>query len=147
MDLTIDTPMKPSHEHWSRLLIDFDVPRSFVPEGTSDPLAAESFRFEPLVHVVWPGKCGEIRGLVQQDDGSGNLVPVSDATIYFLPSGTESIEMASAATASDPDGSFAKVGLAPGSYDVLARKGEATIVYRPCLVYPGAYAVVELTLP
>jgi hypothetical protein len=147
IDFAIDIPLKPVHEHWMRLLIDFDVPRSFVPKDTSDPLTAESFQFEPLVHLVYPGLCGEIRGLVQRDDGSGNLVPVSDATIYFLPSGTESIEMASAATASDPDGSFAKVGLPPGSYDVLARKGTDTIVYRPCLVYPGDYAVVELTLP
>jgi hypothetical protein len=147
LEVTIATPVTIANEKWSRLLLDFDVPRSFVPQGTGDMLQAQSVRFDPLMHVVRPGNTGEIRGIVSQLGESGELVPVRDATLFFLPAGTEDLNMASASTASDADGSFAQLGLLPGTYDVVATKGGAVATYSACLVSAPGYTVVDLSLP
>jgi Domain of unknown function (DUF4382) len=145
--VTLDVPLTVSDGHWSRLLLDIDLPRSFVPQGTSELLQAERVTLEPLVHAVRPGLTGEIRGIVSREDELGNLVPVRDATLYFLASGIEDIEQAEATTGTDADGSFAKIGLPPGSYDVVAVKSGAVATHSACLVVATEYSVVELTLP
>jgi hypothetical protein len=147
LEIPIQMPITVSDGHWSRLLLDVDLPRSFVPQGTSDLQQAERVRFEPLVHAVRPGLTGEIRGLVSRDDGQGNLVAVGDATLYFQPAGIEDLQLAEATTGTDADGSFAKIGLPPGTYDIVAVKGGSTITRSGCLVVATEYSVVELTLP
>jgi hypothetical protein len=147
LEVTIETPVPVTNGHWSRLLLDIDMPRSFVPQGTSDLMQTQSLRFEPLVHAVRPGLTGEIRGVVSQSNGLGQLVPVLDATLYFLPAGTEDLNMAAASTGTEADGSFAKIGLQPGTYDVVAMKGGAAITHNACLVSAGAYSVVDISLP
>lgn len=147
LDLAIQTPMVVKNGHWSRLLLDIDLPRSFVPQGTDDLALASSVSFQPLLHLVRPGQTGEIRGTVSQLDQLGATVPVADATVYFLPSGIEDLNMAAGATGTDADGSFAKVGLHPGIYDIVAVKGGAVVTQGSCLVTRGTYAIAELDLP
>ena len=50
------------------------------------------------------------------------------------------------ATGSDPDGSFAKLGLHPGSYDIVAQKGTSE-THGTCVVSAGSYSIVEISLP
>lgn len=147
LEVTIETPMKVTDGHWSRILLDIDVPRSFVPQGTVNLLAAESVMLEPLLHAVRPGLTGEVRGVVSHLNELGELVPVSDATLYFLPSGTENLGMAAGSTGTDPDGSYAKLGLHPGTYDVVAMKAGAVITHNACLVTATGYTVVDINLP
>jgi hypothetical protein len=147
LEVTIETPLEVTKGHWSRLLLDIDLPRSFAPLGTSDLLLAQSLSFEPLVHAVRPGLTGEIRGVVSQADTQGQILPVADATLYFLPAGTEDINMAAGSTGTEADGSFAKIGLQPGTYDVVAMKAGVATTYNACLVGVGGYCVVDILLP
>jgi hypothetical protein len=145
-DLALDTPVHVTEDHWSRLMLDIDVPRSFAPQGSDNLQLATSVKFDPLVHALRPGQTGEIRGLVTRLGESGPE-PVADATVFFLPSGTEDLEMAAGSTGTDADGAFAKIGLRPGTYDVVALRGSAQITLDACLVTPGSYSIVELSLP
>lgn len=144
-DLELDMPVVIEDDHWSRLLLDFDLARSFVPQ--SDPGAVPSWRLEPLVHLVRPGQCGEIRGLVMSPDPLGGELGVADATISFVPAGTESVELAFATTSSDAGGSFTQLGLPPGSYDVHVQKGAVEVVVFGAEVRVCEYTLVDVYLP
>lgn len=144
-DLALDMPIVIEDDHWSRLLLDFDLARSFVPQATI--LGGQSWRLEPLVHLVRPGQCGEIRGLVMAPDPLGGELGVSDATISFVPAGAESVELAFATTSSDAAGSFTQLGLPPGAYDVHVQKGAVEVVVFGTEVRVGEYALVDVYLP
>lgn len=146
-ELTIEEPIHVTNGHWSRLLFDFDLPRSFSQASGENLLSAQVLQFQPLVHVVRPGLSGEIRGVVMQVDQQGQLAPVPDATLYFLPSGTEDLNLAEGATGTDADGSFDKIGLAPGTYDVIAQKGSQSVTHTACVVSASQYTLVDLSLP
>jgi hypothetical protein len=45
---------------------------------------------------------------------------VSDATVYILPPGAADLSSSLASTGSAPDGSYAVLGVPPGTIDVLA---------------------------
>ena len=147
LEVTIETPLDVKKGHWSRLLLDIDMPRSFVPQGTGDLLLAQSLSFEPLMHAVRPGMTGEVRGVVSQANAQGEILPVVDATLYFLPAGTEDLNMAAGSTGTEADGSYAKLGLLPGTYDVVAMKAGSVITHNACLVSVGGYSVVDILLP
>jgi Domain of unknown function (DUF4382)/Carboxypeptidase regulatory-like domain len=146
-EITIDNPVHVKNGHWSRLLVDFDLPSSFVSLSGENLQLAQTLHFQPLLHAVRPGATGEIRGVVTVADAGGELAPVASATVYFLPAGTESLTLAAGATGTDADGSFAKIGLPPGTYDVVAQKGSAAVTRNACLVNVGEYTVVDLSLP
>ncbi len=144
-DLAIEMPILIEDDHWSRLLVDFDLARSFVPLESG--LGAPGWRLEPLVHIVRPGQCGEIRGLVTQPDPVGGVLAVPNATISFVPAGGESVELAFATTSTDPNGSYTQLGLPPGSYDVHVQKSGTEVVVYGCEVSVGNYTLVDCTLP
>jgi len=151
LDVTIETPISFATSATSgsarRLLLDIDLPRSLIPVGTPDILQADQVLLDPRFHAVKQGSTGEIRGIVQRLDTQGVLVPVGNTTLYFLPAGTQDLNMASASTSTDVDGSFVKLGLRPGSYDVLAQKSGLLMTYNACPVRIGDYSVVEIQLP
>jgi len=147
LDLTIDTPFTVTHGHAWRVMLDIDLTRSLIPQGTTDILQADRVLFDPRSHAVRQGVTGEVRGIVSRLDSQGAPVPVGNATLYFLPAGIADLNMASAATCTDEDGSFVKLGLRPGSYDVHAQKGGMFMTHNACSVRIGDYSVVEIQLP
>jgi len=147
LDVTIETPITVTHGHSWRLMLDIDLPRSFIPQGTTDLLQADSVLLDPRFHAIRQGATGEVRGLVSRLDGQGVPTPVGNATLFFLPTGIADLNMASAATCTDEDGSFVKLGLRPGSYDVLAVKSGLNMTFNACPVRIGDYSVVEIQLP
>jgi len=146
-DVTIETPITVTQGHSWRLMLDIDLPRSFIPQGTSDLLQAEQVLLDPRFHAIRQGATGEVRGLVSRLDSQGVPIPVGNATLYFLPTGIADLNMASAATCTDEDGSFVKLGLPPGSYDVLAVKSGLNMTFNACPVRVGDYSIVEIQLP
>ncbi|MBK7642050.1 MAG: DUF4382 domain-containing protein [Planctomycetes bacterium] len=146
-EVTIETPLEVTADHWSRLMVDIDVPRSFLPQGSEEFPLATSVLLQPLLHAVRPGQTGEIRGLVTQADKQGHPAPVADATLFFLPAGTQDLELAAGSTGTDADGSYTKLGLPPGTYDVLVQKAGASATSNSCLVTAAGYSIVDINLP
>ena len=146
-ELTIEIPIHVRDGRWSRLLLDMDLPLSFSSETGGDLLQADVVQFHPVLHAVRPGLSGEVRGIVSAINETGQMAPVANATVYILPAGSELLEMAVGATGTDSDGSFAKLGLPPGTYDVVALKGDVRVTHGSCVVQASNYTIVDLSLP
>jgi hypothetical protein len=119
----VDPPLTVEDGVSETLLLDFDLSKTFHPIPASDPLAATSYSLHPVIRAANLSTSGELRGVVRQGDGAGGLVPVADATVYAMPPGASDVENAIASTGTGPDGSYAILGLPPGTIDVLATKG------------------------
>ena len=147
LDLPLLTPVTFVGDDSIRLLIDFDLTRCFLPQGSADPLLATSYQLDPILHLIRPGGTGEIRGVVTHDDGEGGELPVKDATVYILAAGSEGVGFAFASTSTDSDGSFVQLGLPPGAYDVRVYKSGVESLQAGSVVSAGDYTIVDLTLP
>jgi hypothetical protein len=120
----VDPPIAITSDHEARALLDFDMTHTFHPIPANDPLAAQRYDLHPVIHVSNLGETGGIQGKVLQDDGSGGMAPVASATVYVLPPGDGDPDHAVATTGSNDQGSYAFLGLEPGTYDLLAVHGE-----------------------
>ncbi|WPU67063.1 DUF4382 domain-containing protein [Peredibacter starrii] len=104
-DLTVTTGL--SHD----VLLDFDLSRSFVVQGTSTDI--KGFNFKPAIRAVNLTSAGSISGSVQ----GLNEVGLSGATV------TVTKNDATVATAvTDEFGYFKVLGLTEGTYSVTAEK-------------------------
>ncbi len=119
-------PLAPAvHAHSGvtmRLLLDFDLSKSFRPVPADDPLNANSVLLLPALRCVDVLESGEIRGIVEEDV-TGTMTSVEDAFVYVLPPGEADMDNRIATTGTEEDGSFALLGLDPGTYDIVATKG------------------------
>jgi len=102
------------------VLLDFDLTKTFHPIPANDPLNATSYKLMPVVKASRNSRSGAIRGVVTSDDGTGTQMGVEGAGVYVLPPGEPNKESAITSTATGPGGSYVVLGLAPGSYDILA---------------------------
>lgn len=107
---------------WSRLLLDIDLTRSFLPVD-GEIADATAFSFEPVFYAVMPGQSAEVRGVIADYDEEGIPHPVGSASVYFLPLGSSDLAQAVASTCTDPDGGYCQLGLPPNAYTVVATKG------------------------
>lgn len=129
----------------TRVLLDVDLTRTFHPVPIDgDPTTATSYRLRPAIHAVLLPVMGEIRGVVMQDDGEGGQIPLSDATLYFLSPDDPNPEHCRATTPTGTDGSYAKLGLPPGVYDVKVEKGSLKAVAFGNTVTAGGTTVVDI---
>ena len=103
-----------------KLLLDFDLTKTFRPTPKDDPENATKFVLHPKIRVANLSESGEVSGTVVADDGSGNLVGVELATVYILPEGSTNRGDAVASTGTNSNGSFRVLGILPGVYDLLA---------------------------
>jgi hypothetical protein len=104
------------------LLLDFDLTKTFHPIPANDPLSANTYSLNPVIHVANMSTTGEIRGVVTKHVTGGGTVPVVGATVYILLSGETNLDDSVATTATVAGGAYAEMGLAPGVYDVHAAK-------------------------
>ena len=98
-----------------------DIPRSGLKLQIAAILKQEGYIED--FREVFP--TGDVQGLIQEDDGTGTLVPVAAATVLILPPGGVEND-AIASTASEANGAYMVLGLEPGTYDILAELGTKT---------------------
>jgi len=122
LKIFFDPPLDISADSDTALLLDFDLTRTFRPVPADDPLHATKFLLMPGIRAINRTTTGDLRGHVTEDDGMGGQVGVETATVYVLPPGETDPANAVASTATVSDGSYAVLGLKPGTYDVLAVK-------------------------
>lgn len=129
------------------LLLDVDLSRTFRPMPANDPLNATTYSLHPVLRAANLSGTGELRGVVERDDGSGTLVGVDGAMVFVLPPGEPDPANAVATTGTASDGSWAVLGLAPGTYDVLADDLTSQARSDAHAVLAGSATVVDLVLP
>lgn len=147
LKLDIEPPLDVQEGEVHTYLLDIDLTKTFKAVPGTDPLAATSYQLHPVIHVANLSQSGEVRGFVREDDGSGNLVGVADATIYLLLPGETEPANAVQTTATEADGSYALLGVLPGTYDVLAELGPRQARSDGHEVLAATVTDVDLVLP
>ena len=111
-----------------KVLVDFDVDKSFVLRGNS--IAQNGLLFKPVIRAVARDITGSISGTVRSGTATGAVV--SGATIEILKNGTVLTDTVSAnvvATAStDATGAFMAAFLPPATYVVRASLGDKRVL-------------------
>jgi hypothetical protein len=105
----------------TRVLLDFQLPKTFSPVPANDLENARFLHLHPNVRGAVLQETGELRGVVQTTDTLGAPIPAADAAVYVLLPGETDPEQAIASTLTDVDGSAAILGIPVGTYDVLAQ--------------------------
>lgn len=118
----VDPPIDVVNGVSKYILLDFDLAKTFKPVPGNDALGATRYKLHPVIKGTNLGESGEIRGVVTEDLGSGP-VGVGAATVYILPPGETDPANSITSTGTASDGSYAVIGLLPGTYDVLAEMG------------------------
>lgn len=142
----VDPPIEIVSGASETLLLDFDLTKTFHPIPANDPLAATSYKLHPVIHATNRSHTGEIRGVVRTDDGTGALVGVGQATVYVLPPGDPDPGNSVAATGTLSDGSYALIGIEPGTWDMLAVKDPLSGKVQGVEVSKGNATVVDLVI-
>jgi hypothetical protein len=128
------------------VLLDVDLTKTFRPIPANDPLNASTYHLSPVVRAASLLETGEISGVVPTEDPSGLLVPVPNATVYVLPPGEVDVESSIASTATEENGSYALLGIPPGTFDVLATSGALSRRVDGVSVVAGSAITVDLEL-
>jgi len=98
----------------AELLLDFDLSNSFVVKGNPNtPAGINGFNFKPVVRAINSSSSGRVSGIVTDTTNA----PIENATVYseIAPSDT-------LFTLTDATGFYALVGLAPGTYKIIAQE-------------------------
>lgn len=96
----------------AELLLDFDVSRSFIPQGNMDtPAGIKGFNFSPVVKATNVSIAGRLVGNVT--DTVAN--PLEGVTMSVFAADT-----LNTSTFTDMDGDYAILGLTAGTYDLVA---------------------------
>lgn len=144
--VNVDPPIEVTANEIARVLLDFDLTHTFHPIPANDPLNADRYSLHPVIHVTNLGHTGGIQGLVTQDDGSGGLVPVDQATVYVMPPGETDTTMSVATTGTSSAGTYTVLSLEPGPYDVIAVKDAMSGTVTGIGVTAGTVATADVTI-
>jgi len=142
----IDPEIVVESELGSTLLLDVDLNKTFLPIPANDPLTASWFKMHPVLRAVNLSDTGEIRGVVQVDDGNGNPVGADGVDVHVLPPGETDTSLSVGSTVTMADGAYAVIGLPPGLYDVLATDGSLSDRSNGHAVAVANVTTVDLTL-
>jgi hypothetical protein len=146
LKLFVDPPIQINAGATTEILLDFDLSKSFHPIPANDALTATEYKLMPVVRVTNQTATGEIRGTVTEDDGVGGQVGVESATVHILPPGETDPLNSIATTGTLADGSYAVLGLAVGTYDVLAIKDPKQGSVLGVDVVVGTPAIVDIVI-
>jgi len=142
----IDPPIEVVADVSRTLLLDFDLTKTFHPIPANDPLNATTYSLHPVIRAANVSTSGEVRGIVEQASGQAGLVPVAQATVYLLHGGETDLGDAVASTATNDAGHYAVLGVAPGTYDVLATKNGLDGRVNAQTVIAGSATVVDVVI-
>ncbi|MBI3544277.1 MAG: DUF4382 domain-containing protein [Deltaproteobacteria bacterium] len=119
----------------SDLLLDFDLAKSFVPQGGGHTIDGISgFHFNPVVRASNLTTAGTLSGTTYDDLGTPGVLSddetLDSAVIAVSQNGQEVAE-----AISDADGHYALIGLPAGSYDVaVSRPGFVSVALSTAIV-------------
>lgn len=115
-----DPPIEVQAGVQTRVLLDFQVPKTFSPIPANDLENARTFHLHPLVRFAVLQETGELRGVVTTTDDLGAEIPAAGAAVFVLDPGETDLARAVATTLADDAGMAAILGLPAGTFDVLA---------------------------
>jgi hypothetical protein len=104
----------------TRVLLDFQLDRSYSPVPANDPENARFYHLHPVVRAALLQETGELRGSVTHLGEAGQPVPAAEAPVFVLDAGETDTGNALASTLTNEDGTFAILGLPAGTFDVCA---------------------------
>lgn len=130
----------------TRVLLDFQLPRTFSPVPANDFDSARFLHLHPNVRAAVLQETGELRGTVTTTDAQGASIPAAGAAIFVLAPGETDPELAVATTLTDANGQAAVLGVPVGSYDVLATLDGRTGRDEALTVSVGAVTSFEIAL-
>jgi hypothetical protein len=142
----IDPPVQIVDAVSTTLLLDFDLSKTFRPIPNNDPLNATTYSLHPVLRATNIATSGEVRGVVTTSNGQGGFAPVEDATVYVLPPGEADVGNSVASTFTTSTGRYAILGVAPGTYDVLATHGGLDGRVNAQVVLAGSATVVDVVI-
>jgi hypothetical protein len=122
LKIFVDPPIEIAADVDTTVLLDFDLTKTFHAVPANDPPNANKFLLMPGIRASNLVDVGEVKGIVTKDDGTGVQVGVDLASVYVLPPGETDPAKSVASSATDSTGHYAILGVAPGTYDVLALK-------------------------
>jgi hypothetical protein len=129
------------------LLLDIDLSQSFsaVPNSATKVDEINSFIFHPVVRVSNLSTVGRITGKILDDkktEVTSDDTPLADATVTVKQNGT-----VIGTAKSTADGSYAILGLSPGTYEVTAEKtGYQSATVTSQSVSAGSFTAVDVRL-
>lgn len=147
LKLDVDPPLQIGDGVARTLLLDFDLVKTFKAVPGSDPLNASSYQLLPVVKVSDLSQTGEFQGVVREDDGSGQLIPVRNVTVYVLPRGELQLRNALHSTATGDDGGYVVLGVDPITYDLVADDNGRQVRSDTHSVTAGSITSVDFVLP
>jgi hypothetical protein len=104
----------------TRVLLDFQMLKTFSPVPANDPENARLYHLHPVVRFAVLQETGELRGVVTTTDDLGAEVAAAGAAVYVLDPGETDLERAVATTLADEAGMAAILGVPAGTFDVVA---------------------------
>jgi uncharacterized protein DUF4382/carboxypeptidase family protein len=116
----LDPPVVVREGVETRVLLDFQLPRTFSAVPANDFDRARFLNLHPNVRSAVLQETGELRGTVTTTDELGAEVPAANAAVYVLAPGETDTELAVATTLTDANGQAAILGVPTGTYDVRA---------------------------
>jgi hypothetical protein len=147
LKLNVDPPLQVIDGVATTVLLDIDLTKTFHAVPGDDLFNASFYQLHPVVHVVSLSESGEFRGTVTESDGAGGFVGIANATVYVLASGEPDLANALQTTATTGDGSYAVLGVMPGTYDLLAEEGSRQVRSNGHSVAAGSVTVVDFVRP
>jgi hypothetical protein len=146
LKIFIDPPIQIVADQTTSLIFDFDLSKTFHAVPANDPPNAKKFLLMPGIRATDTVNAADLNGHVTMDDGTGQQVGVDTATVYVLPPGETDPANAVASTATIADGSYAFLGLAAGTYDVLAVKDALKGTVAGVVLTAGTSTTVDVVI-
>lgn len=110
----ISPPIKITTSLSTDLLIDFDMARSFVPQGNTKANQITGFHFKPVLRAANLTTAGTLSGKVMSDNGTVSTaddVGLSGAVVKVFQNGSEY-----STAVADANGNYKIIGLPEGAY-------------------------------
>jgi hypothetical protein len=142
----IDPPIEIVADHTTSLIFDFDLSKTFHAVPANDPPNAKKFLLMPGIRATDTVNAADLNGHVTMDDGTGQQVGVDAATVYVMPPGVTDPLQAVATATTLVDGSYSFVGVAAGTYDLLAVKGTAKGTVAGVVLVTGTTSTVDVII-
>lgn len=125
------------------VILDFDLRKTFKPVPANDAENANFYLLQPGIRAAVDSQSGDLQGVVT----SAGRVEPDGAVLYVLPPGATDLDESIGSTRADGDGSYAMLGLPPGTYDLLVQQEDVETRVDAVTLVVGDVSVVDVTLP